>query len=665
MSVVTLEKYCDNDDYLFMNTTKQFKTSDILVVLINNNAISITQKNNKIDQLYNFYCKMSEECNFTNIYIISTNPNIHVLETTGDCFFLAIFQQKYNYCTYNSNIKISDDELVDIILKIKEKEHIDNVKLYVLGTLDKKIKKVQYKFIDLSTLEIVPTLELRSVSEKLYCNNFNNITKLLQYMYELYIVNKTSQSQFIMMFFEQYMKIINDNITIINQHFYTIINIMKKWLHVCMFKLKKDDNNHETNEILINFCKNIDASHISHKKYIKMMNSLKMNSNVDKFNENIKHASVKLLKLMEDIDEVDIEKSIMFFNSQYSLSNWKDELEESSCLGILLKINVPNFCRNGTSINMIDICETTLSLISVSDFINIICSKTNTTFTHDVNNSLLMNDVVLGSGNIVLPLYINKFHWTMCKEYIPIVLGLLIANNISLYSEIMINVYYSVLFEYTKNMFSQKNAKWSHNWIMIWIGIYRTCFQISLEKRYHKGFEKYINTLDTNKINGQFNVLFGQMLSIGYINIDVINKIFNCHVTNLIVDYLNMNIQFKNLFVQMLKNNDDNQLKKDMILIYNALNINIIIDEYTCILFGIKLIIFIKNQNKGLLNFVKEIDENYGVIDNEYIEKIFGFCTELKNSTVIKYTDTIIPFNINEMISYLKNDINLLQNTNI
>ena len=468
----------------------------------------------------------------------------------------------------------------------------------------------------------------------------------------MYITYNNCLDEFGLSFFEKYIGIINDNITTIDQQFYTIINVIKKWLYFNTSKTIKTDS------ILNTFHKNMNISHICHKKYLKMMNSLKINYNFEKFNENLEKTSGKIAKIIENISDNETEKSTIFFNSQYSLSTWRDEIEEKGCLGVLLNICVPDFSRNGKSLNMIEIKNTTLCLMSASDFINIICSESNSTYTDNINISSILNDHVLGSGNIIFPLYINKYHWEICKEYIPVILGLLVTNNISLYCPNMNNIYFSVLFEYTKNIFSNENIKWSHNWIMMWIGIFRTCFQISLEKRYHKGFIPYINNLDSTKLNGKYNILFGQMLSVGYIDIDVINKIFNAHTLNLIISYINENSEYKKIFIEMLKNNDK-QIYKELILIYNSLNFGKIIEDYMTIIYGVKLIIFVKNLNRGLLNFVKEIDKHYGAVSDEYVEKIFNFCCELRNELNFKninekYIDDIIPFNVSNMAIQLK-----------
>jgi hypothetical protein len=264
-----------------------------------------------------------------------------------------------------------------------------------------------------------------------------------------------------------------------------------------------------------------------------------------------------------------------------------------------------------------------------------------------------LNDRVLGSGNMVLPLYINKYHWKISKEYIPIILGMMITNNISLYSQHMDNIYYSVLFEFTKNMFLQENIKWSQSWIQTWISIFRTCFQISFDKRYHKGFVKYMDKLNNQKLGNKYNIMLGQIISTGYNDINIVNKIFIDHVKKLVMTYLNEsgNAEYKNLFIIMVTT-DDSQLQQELIHIYNRMNVNEIFDNYIGVIFGMELIIFLKKSNKGILNFVKEIDNHYGVIEG--VNNIFNFCNELRNGlihtkSIEKYLDKKIPFNVYDM----------------
>jgi hypothetical protein len=675
-----------------MNVCKENKKSQILVLMINNYVSSITERIKNIEEIYKFYCRMCGNSQFTKIYIISVMPKIHVFEMISENFFSALFQQKYFYDIDNAEFMFETvmNKIIDILAKIKANEQLSDINFYILNKWCKisdtdieklklhsviceiiidycypNVQEIKFSMTDDNlifqnlTNKIEGTIDGKILilckSNGVYENatSFNDITKLLQYVYEMYIVYNDCFNDFTFSFFDKYISIINDKISIIDQQFYTIINIIKKWLYFNRSISIKIDC------ILNNFNKNMEIGHICHKKYLKMITNLKKNSEIECFNEKLEKTFNKVIKTIQNIDNNETEKSTLFYNSQYSLSDWRDEIEEKGCLGVLLNIFVPNFSRNGKSLNMIEIKNITLCLISVSDFINIICSESNTSYTYDINISSILNDNILGSGNIVLPLYINKYHWEICKEYIPIILSLLVTNNVSLYCSNMYNIYYSVLFEYTKNIFSNKNVNWSHNWIMMWIGIFRTCFQISSEKRYHKGFTTYINNLDISKLNGKYGILLGQMLSIGYIDIDFINNIFNNHVLNLITSYINENAEYKKIFIEMLKD-DDKQIQKELILIYNYLKINEIIDNYISIIFGIKLIIFIRNLDRGLLNFIKAIDKHYGVVSDEYVEKIFDFCGELRNEIHNKklYTDNIIPFNISKIGTHLKDHKN-------
>jgi hypothetical protein len=398
------EKYHADDDYLFINIYGQRAKQDKnLVLMINNSVSSITEKMRNIEEIYKFYYHMCINNNFSNIYIISMRPDIHIFEINNKIdnnFFLALFQQKYFYRTYNNkydfeNIAAKFIHQLEIIKNNGRNAQID-MEVYIL---DKRCNVTQYELSKLTMCTIckqimnysdinydipnpyVPILNQQHflinddklifansntpitgiINGKLIilCKNmgtgenvivFDDTIKLLQYMYEMYIIyNKQPVDKFVYVFFEKYISIIDNNIIAINECFYIIINIIKEWQHVNTFKFNNKLSRFN------NFFEKSEIQHISHKKYIKMIKNLKPNSYIKNFDKNIEKNAREVFKLIENIKNNEIEKSIIFFNSQFSLSNWIDEIEENGCLGILLDINVPNFCRNGKSIDLIEI----------------------------------------------------------------------------------------------------------------------------------------------------------------------------------------------------------------------------------------------------------------------------------------------------------------------
>jgi len=125
-----------------------------------------------------------------------------------------------------------------------------------------------------------------------------------------------------------------------------------------------------------------------------------------------------------------------------------------------------------------------------------------------------------------LPLYINKLHWKLAKEYCPILLSLCFSNNTEMYNTHMLNIYYVSIVNYFMNAVLEPDINVKKQLIKIWISLFRTCAEISFEQRYHKGIKKHIQALLKSQNNNlQLVMLAGQMMSTGINDCDSFIKL--------------------------------------------------------------------------------------------------------------------------------------------
>jgi hypothetical protein len=159
----------------------------------------------------------------------------------------------------------------------------------------------------------------------------------------------------------------------------------------------------------------------------------------------------KVNKKLNPIDE-SIKSSPLFIKSldQYtsgiSLSNWYDEYENSSCLGLLVNIQTEHSDRMGWTTDTINVkvTNTLIGRDQIYDGHEYFWNQNNCLDNGKMQTNLISGSGI-GSGNSLLPLYINKYHWESAKNYLEEQISISITQNPYLFKPTMLGLYSHVL----------------------------------------------------------------------------------------------------------------------------------------------------------------------------------------------------------------------------
>lgn len=139
-------------------------------------------------------------------------------------------------------------------------------------------------------------------------------------------------------------------------------------------------------------------------------------------------------------------KSLEQYTSSISLSNWYEEYENNSCLGLLLNIQTSHPDRMGwtTSTINVQVTSTLIGRDQIFDGHEYFWNQNNRLDNGKMETNLISGSGI-GSGNSLLPLYINKFHWEIAKKYLEEQISICITQNPYLFKPTMLALYSHVL----------------------------------------------------------------------------------------------------------------------------------------------------------------------------------------------------------------------------
>lgn len=390
-------------------------------------------------------------------------------------------------------------------------------------------------------------------------------------------------------------------------------------------------------------------------------------------------------KIMNDVNNIEecidkniLDKSYGIFNSTITLTNWLDEIKNSSCLGLLIKIKCNDLVKVGL-VNNVVIENISTTYFPITDFIfktyhYFEKNKDKSIEYGNLSKNIIIADSSIGDCNAILPVYINKYHWVMVKPFLDKILGIIISNNPFGYIVQYNNLYFVILIDMIIHIFNcdSKNYKY----LRCFITLLRTCAEICFENKYNYGIRKLINNYINNPITRisksryPYDMLFSQSLSSGYIiENDKLNVLMLYMIEELIRQYVKLN-KFNNDYLYHIKNLNsvefdeevnnivtklEQNLQYDMIVLYSYYHINNI--------FG--------NVIKGCgsySKFIKLLEENYGVFDDAKCQNLLdsindinipGYISFLDIYTLIKkeYNKYNIMFYIVQGIMHAKNNI--------
>jgi hypothetical protein len=365
----------------------------------------------------------------------------------------------------------------------------------------------------------------------------------------------------------------------------------------------------------------------------------------------------------ELVDQYDTEtsfiKSCEIFNSLFTLSNWYDEIKNKSSLGLLISITRDEMTKLGIGVSKPIVHNITASYIPVKDYLeaSVDFFKKNTINGEnfgELNGKNIILDKVMGNGNAVVPLFINKQHWKITKTYLEALLGIILADNPLLYTPSHLNFMFFLLTDMTRKAFTNENIL-SEAWLQCYMALWRTCCEISYEKGYHKGIHTLINDFINSPIKRlnarpfDHDVLLGQILSTGCkFNEETINKICKIIYEDLIrrrtsksygIDYFNYLVE-------------NEQLKHDeTIALINYVSDALSIVNDIIVSFKKMYLIFTElfQHSGSYFKFLGKIDTGYGAVPNDIIKLIYSKI--VKNPITVTYNDAYMSFGITNKIN--------------
>jgi hypothetical protein len=277
---------------------------------------------------------------------------------------------------------------------------------------------------------------------------------------------------------------------------------------------------------------------------------------------------------------------------------------------------------------------------------------------NEYSNHFIINDSIHGDTNVMLPLYINKNHWSLTKSLWKYHISFINNSFESEYHKKMDNIYYLVLLKYLNNLLND-NKNTNSN-IKLLIYILRTVIQVTIDNKY------------VNNINNEYNKYYNYLINLDYnkfkLNLidyiirylqycvsygDISNLEYNLkYIRNKILDKWLEEKYFKNI---MYKEHYDSLLEIEQKLELELIKNNFISENINWISLELTLIKISKILNsiykiKGFNQFIKIIDKT-----NSYIQdNITNNCEDTISCECIK---KIIDDNNIIDIEYIKSQI--------
>ena len=597
----------------------------------------LNSSNYNLDNLSSFINTLCSDNRFYNIIIITSNDtnkfnnnivnsNINIIQfITNNIYLDHIYINKDEY-----PITINTFNHIDEIFLMKSKiitiidsnmTSLINTKLYYNYMNNKLIIFIQdsTKYFNNYISFYIEHFKMKIFNIKLEYvleNNFQEqILGIHQFIANYYLIFMMSNN------FKTIKQIYSHTINYYNKFVKNInnypknINLLTLWFNKLQdLYLLNDTNNSNPADKLFNKSLSITNISIKNKSY-KVYNKNRAKSNLIKINN---------LDFLDSIDSsidssidtsIDIlEKSLDFYSSLVSLTNWKDELENNSCIGLLINVSCyKNDILGFTSetINIHNITNTFISPEQIYDgqqfFFEKYCILDN---GNNTNN--LISGAAIGKGNAIVPLYINKYHWLSAKNRLEEIISVALTQNPYCFKPIMLDIYAHVLLKFMVNIlndYSDKN-------IIIFIGLITTFIKLNLN---NKSYEYFMdNTYDSIEITNCKNM---RVVIISYF----INCIYNGYQPNIsFLIRIHEEIirrTIKKLFIN--KYTVQQNIKNNYIMeLYNLIK-NDIFDELNALLILIKF----NEQINYLLN---KYDLNLGYLDETDILK---FKNEIKSNT--------------------------------
>ena len=540
-----------NYPFLIENIKKSIELNSYL---INTHPIITTKEiteNNLYDAFY------SIKCNNQRSVIIKENLLIEEILNLIDSI------EKHMEIIQDSKKEII--KIIDILIITENKFHIEDIKEITNKNDSFELKINIFNNNKLQSINTISNNIIENTNNKLIYKIVTN------YMNDEYLEGKIKENEFCNC---EILKIgnkdciqgsinledkniINGVMTILlNNHlyenkieYYKILTKMKKYLtetrkniknHLCLIMInnhmmnikakifknyKEKQNNERIKKLYDHGCPVVGCSRdhqvlgnqiFKNMGYVKEIHKIIKNEEIDVLEDNNDGNDTKL-------DQEREKDSLEHYMSNISLTNWKDEIENNNCMGILLNISTTYGTKLGHTCKINTIKITNLYYPGL-DFI--------------------IEKRQIESCNALLPIYINKKHWKVAKKYKEMLLGMSLS-------------YFIILIDMTNIMYTSKENI-NDRYVKSYISFLRTTAEIAFMNKYSYGIKKYLEKYKKEPKNNNMDnkIILGQCLSTGYIvNGEILNKMKKeiketgvLEITDTLTNYKKMSETLKKLY---------------------------------------------------------------------------------------------------------------------
>jgi hypothetical protein len=588
-----------------------------------------------------------ENINYINDIINNIKSEINLINILGNKIFMDIFPKINEFVIDINCLKIENINIHEIFA-FNNINDFDIIKYYKNNNHNKYLYKYDY-------LKLIYNIESFLLNNLLFDNlTLNNeqfeIINILMNNTSIYGIESFNTQ--LLNIFKSYKNSVQD---ILTRHNNILIKLPISKLNIelsCSY-IKYILEFYSIIYPKINYYKLINSSDKKHKNKPK---------NISENTSEIKIKNIKNINLEKD------DLSCQYLTSSLTMTNWKDEYDNANPFGFLIEYNPNKLSYKGildlnssiltTYPNMI-IINITTNFVSLYDYYQIILfdyendNENNNENDNENNNEndnnnisskkktfnisrFKINDNISGDGNVLLPLYINKYHWELTKSLWTYHISFINNCFEQEYNKKMDNIYFFVILKFLDKL---KNNINNIKIIRLFCYILRTCIQILIDNKFMNGikneYKKHLelvlstDLLNNNCIFSDWIVRVIQLIISNGIENEELEADLNKITTSIFKKYIISN--YKIDFWDMIHNTTDICKNNELEILKNQ-----VIQDNICWLyldFDIKILNkIIKSiySLNGFNQFIKQIDKTNGCLE-ETQEK-----TKLINLGIIK-----------------------------
>lgn len=335
--------------------------------------------------------------------------------------------------------------------------------------------------------------------------------------------NVFTKIMFIDKIYKDYCDELNGQLTIIDPQFEYKFKLVKFALADIVIK-ELITSNKTMKEYLYSLIQNVSIHTSTNNKVIHIMKKRVIDNIYEIYNIEKNKSIIKLDNI--DIQSEVYNKSIEFYYSPHTKTNWYDEISKDSSISLLFNIGAY------TTFKIIGLPLVTTSNIS-NELVSTLAYIEYYVANYNKPDKNIHNDNMLSKYNAILPLYVNNIHWKSVKKYLNQIIGIVCYGHPLLFTKSHINIYFIVLTDMMGEYISTHNV----DNIRVLLALLRTCHQIMIENKYHSGIKSFVSSYINKKseqIKTDYKKLLGQILASGYF--------FNKITIDLLINVITENI---------------------------------------------------------------------------------------------------------------------------